>query len=94
MFAQIFSIVKKFCKMQKIDVLTSILDKSGHFYSICMNLEQFLHEQGWIHGYRSRVRVGGGSDQKGYLKHLGRSSNAERQDTKNAKKDRPTDIAG
>ena len=42
-----------------------------------------------------KSRAGGqGSDEKGYFKHLGRSSNAERQDTKNAKKDRPTDIAG
>ena len=45
MFTQIFSIEKNFCKMQKIDVLTSILDLSGHFYSIFMNLEQCLHEK-------------------------------------------------
>ena len=29
--------------MQKIDVFTSILEKSNHFYSIFMKLEQFLH---------------------------------------------------
>jgi len=31
--------------MQKIDKLTSILDQFSHFYSICMKLEQFLHEK-------------------------------------------------
>ena len=45
MLAQIFSIVKKFLKMHKIDISTSILDQFSHFYSICMNLEQFLNEK-------------------------------------------------
>ena len=45
MFTQFFSIVKKFCKMQKIDASTSILDLSGLIYSICMNFKQFLHEK-------------------------------------------------
>ena len=31
--------------MQKIDASTSILDLSGHFYSIFMHLEQFLHKK-------------------------------------------------
>ena len=45
MFVQIFSIVKKFKKMKKIDVSTIILDQSDHFYSISMNSKQFLHEK-------------------------------------------------
>ena len=45
MFTQIFSIEKNFCKMQKIDASTSILDLSGLIYSICMNFKQFLHEK-------------------------------------------------
>ena len=31
--------------MPKIDVSTSILEQSSHFYLICMNLEQFLNEE-------------------------------------------------
>ena len=34
-------------------------------------------EQGRIHGYRSRLRMGMGSNDKGLLKHIGRSSNAK-----------------
>ena len=45
MFAQFFSIVKKICKMQRIDASTSILDLSGLIYSICMNFKQFLCEK-------------------------------------------------
>ena len=45
MLAQIFSIDKRIWKLQKIDISTSILDQSSHFYSICINLEQFLNEK-------------------------------------------------
>ena len=45
MLAQIFSIYKRIRKLQKIDISTSILDQFIHFYSICMNLEQFLNEK-------------------------------------------------
>ena len=45
MFAQIFSIVKKFLEMKKIDISTIILDQSCHFYSICIKLKQFLHKE-------------------------------------------------
>ena len=45
MLAQIFLIVKKFWKMHKIYLSTNILDSSSYFYSICMNLEQFLNEK-------------------------------------------------
>ena len=31
--------------MQKINLFTSIIDKSSHFYSIFIKLEQFLHEK-------------------------------------------------
>ena len=31
--------------MQKIDIFTSILDKSNHFYSVFMRLKQFLHQK-------------------------------------------------
>ena len=56
-------------------------------------------KQGRIHGYRNRVRVGRGSDEKGLPKHLGRGSNAKT--VRNSEKvnadqrtERPTDIAG
>ena len=31
--------------MQKIDISTSILDQSSHFYLFCMNLKPFLFEK-------------------------------------------------
>ena len=45
MLAQIFSNVKRFQNMQKIDILASILDPFSCLYSICMNLEKFLNKK-------------------------------------------------
>ena len=51
-----------------------------------------MTKQGRIHGYRSRMRVGRGSDEEGLPKHFGRSSNAKTaHNAEKANADRPTD---
>ena len=56
-----------------------------------MQIDSFKkHDQ--IQGFRSRVRVGWGSDEKGLPKHLGRSSNVKTaHNAEKANADRPTD---
>ena len=53
------------------------------------------YEQGRIHGYPSRVRVGRSSDEKTTHMHLSKSSNAKiaqkRREKKEQKGDGPTD---